>query len=549
MRTLATLGFVLGTSCAAVAAPQCPISYGAADDAKPNKLYLYFPTADDAGYPEFGLGGLVTSPAHRFDAAELTSYTGNTADLRNAVFDVVTDDYCEFDVQVIQTTSAPPNTFARRNTVAVGTDTTSDGTFGLAQNVDIGDATAVDFARVWSGTYQTLYGGAGGALNGANSTLTRWARSIGGTAAHEGGHNYGLSHNDGLVLAAGEDALTHHLMASGSHYSGEDRAGYRRHFSDHEYSILAANVGLSIQTMWNWDFTNPNAQTATKLRMQFLSTKPSIILSWFWNGSSSPWTNPSVSKLAGTTNFKGTTYNRYQIEWSTPKPWSGGVSGQVPGGATFHVGATFSSVDFSAPDAIIITEVDLLDVSDTVLAERPRHLGFDAGTLDSASDSLVLHFFNTVSANLILQNVVVQQLPRVMSIEGMVRGGRMVDPYGQPVQVWPETTRTVIRQAKLEKGQDVSVPLAPLSQPPHIREVLTERDCDARDRLKGPDTTQCRPGVSTDLFPATTMLITATVVDPNGRRWDPRRKTYVTGPVTSLLWYQVAGRRLAGRNR
>jgi hypothetical protein len=212
-----------------------------------------------------------TSPAHAFNIADLPNFTAisppvSAADLQSAIYDVVADDYCEFNVEIIKTTSAPPATFPRRNTVAVTTDNaTSDGLFGLAQAVDTGDATLVDFAYVWGATYQGLFGGAGGALNGANSTLERWAKSIGGTAAHEGGHNYGLSHNDGLPLAAGEDPLVHHIMASGSHYSGEDRAGYRRHFSDHEYSILASNVGLSVQTVWNWDFQNPNAETAVKL--------------------------------------------------------------------------------------------------------------------------------------------------------------------------------------------------------------------------------------------------------------------------------------------
>ena len=36
-----------------------------------------------------------------------------------------------------------------------------------------------------------------GALRGNHSTLERWANSIGSTAAHEAGHNYGLSHADG----------------------------------------------------------------------------------------------------------------------------------------------------------------------------------------------------------------------------------------------------------------------------------------------------------------------------------------------------------------
>src|SRR4051812_43411931 len=203
----ATLMMLGGTT--AMAAPQCYTSYGGT---KPNKLYLYFPTASDPGYPEFGtaVGVPPTSPAHAFDIADLPSFAGivpapTAADLQNGIYDVVADDYCEFNVEVIKTTAAPPTTSANRNTVAVTTDdATSIGLFGLAQAVDTGDATPVDYAYVWGATYQGLYGGPGLALNGANSTVERWAKALGGTAAHEGGHNYGLSHNDGLPLAAGE---------------------------------------------------------------------------------------------------------------------------------------------------------------------------------------------------------------------------------------------------------------------------------------------------------------------------------------------------------
>lgn len=116
------LGGLLAGAAPASAASTCPISYGAADDAKPNKLYLYFPSVADAAFPEFGFGSLVTSPAAAFDTSALSSYTGTPDALRSAVTDVVKDDYCEFNVQVRQTTTAPPATFPRRNTVAIGTD-------------------------------------------------------------------------------------------------------------------------------------------------------------------------------------------------------------------------------------------------------------------------------------------------------------------------------------------------------------------------------------------------------------------------------------------
>lgn len=538
---------------AAIAAPQCYTSYGGV---KPNKLYLYFPTADDATYPEFGISGSTpnTSPAHAFNVADLTSYTGTAADLRNAVYDVVADDYCEFNVEVIQTTTAPPATFPNRNTVSIGTDdgTSSGGLFGLAQNVDTGDTTAVDFAHEWAGTYQGLYGGAGGELNGANSTLARWARAIGGTAAHEAGHNYGISHNDGLTLAAGEDPLVHHIMASGSHFSGEDRAGYRRHFSDHEYSMLASNVGLSVQTVWNWDFVNANAQTATKMQMDILSTQASLTVSGPYNGNESPWVNPTVGASIGTQTFKGVTYNHFKVTWSAGHAWDGhvpagpgpssGTSGQVAGAASFHVGTGFSGVDYNLPNPIIITDVTLFDASSTALALHPRAVAFDSGALDAADGTFNVQAMNVAGLPLQIDSVRVQFLPRLLAIDAMVANNkRLFDVRNQPFSAWGEARIIKLGRA-LEKGQTLAIPIARLSDKRHIVERITANDCMRDDRLKGVDVVNCKPGINVDLFPATTTLLTATIVDPQAKHWVPKERRYVTGPVTSHVFLQFVGR-------
>jgi hypothetical protein len=93
---------------------------------------------------------------------------------------------------------------ARRNMVAIGSDTNGNSSgvlFGQAEAVDTGDADVVDHSRVWAGSYGAYCGTPGGQLDGANNTLDRWAYGIGGTAAHEAGHNYGLAHS--TVLHAG----------------------------------------------------------------------------------------------------------------------------------------------------------------------------------------------------------------------------------------------------------------------------------------------------------------------------------------------------------
>jgi hypothetical protein len=543
-----SLGALLALAPAAAAAPTCPISYGSTDDAKPNKLYLYFPAASDATYPEFSTNANPTSPV-QFNPALLTSYTGTAAQLRNATTDVVADDYCEFNVQVRQTQTAPPTTFARRNTVAVGTDqnvtttpTSTEWAWGLAQNVDTGDADTVDFARVWAGTYQFTAGGAGGALNGANSTLTRWANSIGGTAAHEGGHNYGIAHSDGLVVGAGEDALTRHIMAAGSNYTDEQRAGYRRHFSDHEMSLLASNVGLSIQTMHNWDLVNPNAQSAKRFRITFLSPSATVTQSWSYDGNRSPWINPVTSGSLGTQTFKGTSYHRHTITWSTGQAWTGGTSGTVPGGGAFHVGATFSGIDFNQPDPIIITKTELLDSSGNALALAPRLPGYDAGTLDASDGTFDLQFDNLGAGQLDISNVLVREFPRPLSIDALVPKAKLFDVFGAPTLPWEKSSHLLLgdRPAAIKRGGSRKLTLAKLGQGRHILERVA-RDCNTGDATFDPDTAACRPGFNVDLFPATTVVVKATVTARNVKHFDRKRKRYVKGNLDSTVYVQIGG--------
>ena len=546
-----SLAALLALAPAAVAAPACPISYGATDDAKPNKLYLYFPTASDATYPEFSGGiGAPTSPV-QFNPALLMSYTGTGAQLRDATFDVVSDDYCEFNVKVLQTQTAPPATFARRNTIAVGTDqnvyTNTDGNlvwaWGLAQDVDTGDADVVDFARVWGGTYQYTGGGAGGALNGANSTLARWANSIGGTTAHEAGHNYGIAHSDGLVVGSGEDAQTNHVMAKGSYFTDEQRACCRRHFSDHEMSLLASNVGLSIQTMHNWDLVNPNAQSAKRFRITFLSPSASVTQSWAYDGNRSPWINPVTSGSLGTQTFKGASYHRHTITWTTGQAWTGGSTGTVPGGGEFHVGATFSGIDFNQPDPIIITKTELLDNSGNPLALAPRLPGYDAGTLDASDGTFDLQFSNLAAGQIDISDVLVREFPRPLSIDALVPRSKLFDVFGQPTLPWERSTHLLLgeRPAAIKRGGSRKLTLAKLGQGRHILERVGS-DCHRGDATFDPDTAACRAGFNVDLFPATTVVVKATVTARNVKHFDRKRKRYVTGNLDSTVYLQIGGR-------
>ena len=386
----------------ALAAPTCPINQGPRADAKPNKLYLFFPAqvlegkVDPKVFPSTGFNQVDPWLPLKFDVSELRNYRGTAEELMNAIYDVVTDIYCEFNVQVVKITRAPAETDGpRRNTIGIGSDAflrpDCDHDRGPLWGQSVhhegdhihdetgdhsSDATLVDFGRVWAGSFQSCDTGQGEPLHQA--TTREWAEAVGSTAAHEGGHNYGLAHKDGLPIAEREDDFFFHLMREGKSYFPTERTK-ARHFSDAEYAILARNIGLAMDTMWNWEFTNPNAKTGVKLRMSFLSTKPELDITSTIAESNTPWTNPTLSKLPNTAVFRGMAYYCYQLEWASPKTWSGGQPGQVPGHANFRIGATFSQVSEANPEAIIITDVTMLDGSDQPLTQHPRWAGHRRG--------------------------------------------------------------------------------------------------------------------------------------------------------------------------
>ncbi|HEX7184340.1 MAG TPA: hypothetical protein VF756_21100 [Thermoanaerobaculia bacterium] len=235
---LALAVFGLAAAPAGVHAAPCPANVLA--QPKGNQLYVYLPTSSDASFPSWsgGLTGGSISPLAAFNVADLDSSIGTTAQLRNRIFDYVVDDYCEFNVKVNLSTSAPSPAVSRWQIVGVGSDSASAGgtLFGIAQAVDTNDADPQDYARVFAKSFKDAYGGAGNALNGTNSTLERWATAIGETTAHEAAHNYGAAHGHSAPRpVSAEDGANWHIMATGSTgLTGEMRASRNRHFSDTE---------------------------------------------------------------------------------------------------------------------------------------------------------------------------------------------------------------------------------------------------------------------------------------------------------------------------
>ncbi|MCP4581778.1 MAG: hypothetical protein GY839_09170 [candidate division Zixibacteria bacterium] len=513
---------------------------------KGNKLYLYFPTAVDNTFPEYH-SSLQTSPLNPFDVSDLDATIGTTAQLRDIIFDIVTDDYCEFNVEVIMTTASPTTSGSRWQIVGVGSDDEVIGTsifFGVAQAVDINDADGQDYARVYAGSFGTAYGGTGGELNGANSTLERWARMIGHTATHEAGHNYGLGHGDSAPIT-GEDQQSNHIMATYSTgLTGEERATIDRHFSNTSYEILGHNIGLNVYTVHNWDFVNPNSSDAHSLVLTILSPASSLSISWYYTGSRCPWTNPSISSTGSTQSFQGTTYNVFEMVYSAPQAWENGANGVVPPAAELHIGSAFNETDL-----VIVSEATLRDASNNDLALHPRFPGYDAGAADMETGDFAMSFFNMQSdmEPLIIRDIEVSFLPRMASIESMIDGDTLVDTRGNPVEM-RRPGKSFKPQRSLEVRDKASFKLARLVDPRHVDITYDSTDCEEGIReiggvndMVGGELMYCPHGTALSLFPTTFVYVVASVIDPNAKHWDVTAGDFATGPLEMKLFYQFAG--------
>jgi hypothetical protein len=172
--------------------------------------------------------------------------------------------------------------------------------------------------------------------------------------------------------------------------------------------------------------------------------------------------------------------------------------------------------------------VRLFDADFHTLPQRPNWLGFDAGTFDDGN--LNIRFLNFLDRPLTLRDVVVQDLPRVMSINAMMRNEPIRDIFGRQFDPWeregPLAQPTPI-QATIQPGDELAVAVAKRSQGRHISIQRRESTCMDTGTGRG---LRCNAGITVDdLFPATTMYVTATVVDTAG--------------AESHLFYQIAGRR------
>src|SRR5262249_22629052 len=140
---------------------------------------------------------------------------------------------------------------------------------------------------------------------------------------------------------------------------------------------------------------------------------------------------------------------------------------------------------------------------------------------------LNIRFFNVFERTLILRDVVVRDLPRVMSINAMMRDKPITDIFDRTFGAWDRWgVRNALLQSEINQDDHHDVAVANRAQGRHI----SVKQNDKASLVISGRGLNCHTGITADdLFPATTMYITATIVDPDRGE--------------SKLRYQVAGRR------
>jgi len=529
---------------------------------KGQALYLLMPTNDTT----VTVGG-ETYDVGEFNIHDLDSSIGYTWMLRQLIYETVQDTFCELSVDVQLVTAPPTPSEPRWQIAGIGSDVAVTeeelGAFGRSYGVDIGDMEGIDNSRIWAGEFFVHFGNwfqGDGPLQGPYSTLTRWANAIAGTAAHEAAHNYGLEHVDAAPQPGTvEDAKLYHVMATGGDFGdgfdrGDNRAKRVRHFSDTSFEILGHNIGLNTKMVSNWDFTNPNDVAATSLTLRVLSQTSSLSPSTVFSGGLSPWQGPSVV-VDGIETFQGQSYFAWDVVFDLPKSWDNGPAGEVPPGKKFHVGVGFQ-------EDHVLRSVTLADASGP-LPLQPRMVGYNSDSLKSLSDyKIVLWKLDNASASddYTVSDMKIDFLPRPMDIGSMMADGEMLSSLGLPVEPFARQPGRSERPGEvvgyvgeMTVGETpVEVTVARLSDLRHVDVTYDATGCElgwlteegfipfAADVNEG-EIVGCPDGTSLSLFPATYTYVTATVVDPEAYHWDADAGGFVTGPLESRLYFQIAG--------
>jgi hypothetical protein len=204
---------------------------------------------------------------------------------------------------------------------------------------------------------------------------------------------------------------------------------------------------------------------------------------------------------------------------------------------------SFSTGNPVSGDTVIANGISLVDGAATPLPLQPRIPGFDAGAVAAIDGSFSVGIFNFGEASIRLEDTTIRLLSRFASIDFLLaKPSGLIGPFAAPVTPW-STKKPFDASVRLLRGKSLRIPVARMRDARRAVRTIGPAQCNRGDMMRpGRDTKDCTQGESVGLFPATSTLISATVVDPLAKHWDRERRAYVIGPLRSRVAYQLAGR-------
>lgn len=492
-----------------------------------HQLYLDFgPTA---GFPEYSSRselGIYTSPIVRFDASSLdASFTSiDTQSIIDRVVQIVREDYRDFDLQV--STAPPP--FGTYQHIGIDHTVASyymemyddwNYLFGVAQGID-DQADDEDYGRVWAGTF----GAWDAAWQGANSTVERWARTIGETAAHEAGHNYGLRHPDYY-------ADPNHIMTTDRDISAEQRATLDRYWKSTNYSHLMGVLGPRAPMSCVMAFDNPAADKIHEMRVRFHSQHDIVDLEPISAGGGfgpMPFADLKIVALGKDASFRDGSWHQYELQWTDGAGVESGQSGRLPAG-------------FGQASDFVFDSVVAYDGQGEPLDAVLPMISCGAGSV-GPNGALTIPMANPGQADLLLDNLQLRAMPYMLDLVSMSPQylDEFLTTFG--VLVKASDQQAANGPILLEAGKSIDFGIGNYD----AWEQQARAAFDVGSGMLEDDLLLNLPHgtVPPDfyaMFPDAYLYLSCDVILPDQMLWDPLAGQYVEGNLVTTMHVQMSG--------
>ena len=164
--------------------------------------------------------------------------------------------------------------------------------------------------------------------------------------------------------------------------------------------------------------------------------------------------------------------------------------------------------------------------------------------MDLASGDFAMQMINPnpEEGDLQIRDFEIQFLPRMADLETMIDTSTILDVRGNPITAHSNCSP----RKNFELSDNRSFRLARLSDERFVDITYDSTGCEpgavvGPNDIRGGEIIYCPHGTALSLFPSTTVYVTATIIDPNARHFDPEVGEMVEGPLETKVFYQFAG--------